>query len=167
MGGLGGFIPGGGLLALVGSVLVLVALFRAGGELRRPDIGRSVTISVAVAVGAGIVFALMVGSAAVSLFHGGNHTPGAGFGVGVIVGGLLTWALFIAAAWFWYQAMIGMSEGSGVALFKTSGLIYFIGVCTLVVFGLGFIGVLIGQVLQIVAFFSVPDEQPAAAPPTA
>jgi uncharacterized membrane protein len=162
LGVMGGVIPGLNLLGLVGSILVLVAVFRCAGELRRPDITRSVIISIVLTVVTFIIFFVMVGTAVIAMMASGDHSPGAGLGAGVIVGGLLSWALFIAASWFWYQAMVAISEGSGVPLFKTSGLVYFIGVCTVIVFGLGLIAMLVGQVMQVVAFFNVPDEQTAA-----
>ncbi|MGH8363196.1 MAG: DUF996 domain-containing protein, partial [Gammaproteobacteria bacterium] len=72
--------------------------------------------------------------------------------------------LCMVGAWFWYQASIPLAEGAGVSLYKTGGLLIFIGAITLVVFGLGFIVILIGEIMQTVAFFTTSEKVPANLP---
>jgi len=162
LGVLGFLIPGGHLVALAGTICLIVAYYRAAGEMQRPAISSSMTIALVLMVVGSIVGAMVFGAALIGLFHGGSlSTLGAGLGVGAMGGWLLSYVLSIAASWFWYKAASEVAAGSGISLFKTAGLIYFIGVITLVLFGLGGLLMLVGAIMQIVAFFSVPDQRAA------
>ena len=74
--------------------------------------------------------------------------------------------LFLALAVYWVFGVIGaiyykksydaISHHTKVDLFSTTALIYLIGMATVIVF-VGFIVVFVAKVLEIVAFFSLPE----------
>ncbi|WP_372838593.1 DUF996 domain-containing protein [Pyrococcus kukulkanii] len=51
-----------------------------------------------------------------------------------------------------------IAQYTGVDMFKTSGLLYFIGAILIIVFGIGALIMLVAAILEIVAFFSLPEE---------
>jgi uncharacterized membrane protein len=155
----GFLIPGALLLALAGTICLIVAYYRSAGELQRPAIGSSMTVSLVLLVIGVVAFKMLIGATVFSLIKGATVSSLA-WGVSTIFGGLISWILFIVASWFWYKAAAELAAGSGINLFKTAGLIYFVGAITIVVFGLGLLLMLVGSIMQIVAFFSIP-EQPA------
>lgn len=157
---LGGFAPFVHVVTLAGAILVLVAFVRAGGELGRPEIRTNAIIALVFDIVAAILFIFLVGAGVTAaLLHHGREMRGALFGTGVLVGGLLGWFLMIIGSWFWYKASVPLAEGTGVSLYKTGGLVIFIGAITIVVFGLGAIAMLIGEILQTVAFFTTPENE--------
>lgn len=162
----GGFFPLIKLLALAGAIIVLIAYVRASNELGRPEIRTNAIIALVIDVVAVvlIIFLLGAGIATAVLHHRGHEMPGALFGTSAIIGGLVGWILAIVGSWFWYKASVPLAEGTGVDLYKTGGLLIFIGAITIVVFGLGAIVMLIGEILQTVAFFSTPENAERTSP---
>ena len=53
-----------------------------------------------------------------------------------------------------------IAEITQVKWFGTTGFIFLIGAVTIILFGIGFLIILIGIILEIVAFFSLPDKLP-------
>lgn len=163
---IGGFLPFGGIVGLVGAILVFIAFVLAAGELGKPDIRTNAIIALVLDIAAGIVFFIFIGASVLTLvFHHGSAGALAGFTGGMIAGGIIMWILWIFASWFWYRASASLGDASDQSLFKTGGLLIFIGAITVVVIGLGFIVILIGEIMQTIAFFSVPDKQAPAATP--
>jgi uncharacterized membrane protein len=170
----GGFLGPVAFLSIVGAIIVVIAYVRAAGEYNRPEIRTNAIISLVLGIAAIVVFIVFIGASVVGLiFH---HTTGglAGFTGGMIAGGIITWILWILSTWFWYRASAALGEASGQSLFKTGGLLIFIGAITIIVFGLGGIVCLIGEILLTVGFFSTPDKvqaqqagvAPSAFPPS-
>ncbi|HKT33075.1 MAG TPA: DUF996 domain-containing protein [Gammaproteobacteria bacterium] len=147
------------LVALAGIICLLIAFFRAGKELSQPKIQTNIIIAIVLYIVASLLLIFMVGSAIFSAVHGLSALTG-----GVIIGGLIAWILWIVGAWFWYQASIPLADGTGTNLYKTGGLLIFIGAITIIVFGLGFIVMLIGEIMQTVAFFTTAEKVPANSP---
>lgn len=159
----GGFFPFVNVLALAGAIVVLIAFVRASRELGRPEIRANAIIALILNVVAAVLFIFLVGAGiTAAVLHHGHEMAGALFGTGVIFGGLIGWLLAITGGWFWYKASVPLAEATGVDLYKTGGLLIFIGAITIVVFGLGAIVMLIGEILQTVAFFSTPEEDELA-----
>ena len=77
--------------------------------------------------------------------------------IGLIVG----WILMIFATIYLRKSYNSIAKHTNVDLFKTTGTVYFIGAITLIVVIGAFI-LLIGKILEIVAFFSLPEEIPSA-----
>ncbi len=51
-----------------------------------------------------------------------------------------------------------------IGMFHTTGLLYLIGAATLII-GVGFIIAIVAAILQIVAFFSIPEQMPMGPQP--
>jgi uncharacterized membrane protein len=154
-------IPGLHLLSLAGAVCVFIAMFRAAGELHRPHVNQQLILTLVLSLAASVVFMFFVGASLVNLMLHHDSAAGAiGFGAGMIVGGLVAWACYIAGAWFWYQACAALAEAGQAPLLKTGGLLGFIGALTVIVFGLGGLLALAGGVLQAIAFFNAPQGSP-------
>jgi uncharacterized membrane protein len=79
-----------------------------------------------------------------------------------IVGVLLMLAGAIIGSYFIFQALKALAASSGVKLFRTAGLLYFIGSLGLILFGLGAIVFFVGWIIHIVAYFSIQAEEPMA-----
>ena len=150
------------LIALAGIICVLIACFRASKELSQPKIQSNIIIAIVLYIVASLLFIFLVGSAVLALMH----STGAGlaaFTGGAIISGLIVWILWIVGAWFWYQASIPLTEGTGIGLYKTGGLLIFIGAVTAII-GIGIIVMLIGEIMQTVAFFTTNEKVPANSP---
>lgn len=160
----GGFAHPLHIITLIASICVLIAFIRGGSEVGRPEVKRDIITALVLYIVAACLFIFLVGSSvAAYVLHQHHHNMGAAaIGAGAIIGGLIGWVLFIIAAWFWYKASVPLAEATGVGLYKTGGLLLFIGSITIVVFGLGFLVMLIGEILQCVAFFTTPDKNALA-----
>lgn len=67
------------------------------------------------------------------------------------------WILLILAAVFLRRSFKGVAKYTNVNLFATTGLVYLIGVVTVIIL-IGTIIIFVAEILQIIAFFSLPDE---------
>jgi len=175
-GGFLGFLVGpfSGIITLAGMICVLIAFFRAGNELNRPDIKRDIIIAIVLNIVAYILVFFVVGGAimaAVMHSHNadmaGNNVAAAAFGAGTIITGLVCWALIIIGSWYWYKASRTLTDATGVGTYKTGGLLVFIGSITIIVFGIGFLVTWVGEIIQTVAFFSTPEKGGDVAEPPA
>ena len=173
----GGVLPifGGhlGIISLAGMVCVLIAFFRAGNELDLPTVKRDIIIAIVLSIVAYILVFFFIGGAVLTAVmhnrHGGMGTGAAmALGAGTVFTGFLFWVLIIIGSWFWYKASQALTEGTGVSTYKTGGLLIFIGSITVIVFGIGFLVMWIGEIIQTVAFFSTPEEsRDSLEPPSA
>ncbi|HET7267335.1 MAG TPA: DUF996 domain-containing protein [Oleiagrimonas sp.] len=159
---LGSFIPFVGVLTLIAGICLLVAFFMAGNQLHRSDVKNNVIISIVLSIVGTIVLLMVMGASFAAVLSGTDTGLGA-FGATAIIGGIICWIIFIIGSWFWYKASVGIAEGSNTPLFKTGGLVLFIGTILLVVFGIGAIVMLVGQIMQAIAFFNAPENSPASA----
>lgn len=151
------------LVGLAGIICLLIAFYRASKESGQSKIWRNIFVAVVLYIVASLLLIFVVGSAFMAAFHDSAVGTSA-FTSGVIAGGFIAWVLWMVGAWFWYQASIPLSESTGVSLYKTGGLLIFIGAITLIVFGLGAIVMLIGEIMQTVAFFTTTEKVPAGSP---
>lgn len=88
---------------------------------------------------------------------------------GVLLGLAVIWIFLIVSAVFLRRSYRKISAFVGVGMFNTAALLYLIGAALTIVFGVGLIVVFIAEILQIVAFFSIPDQPPmppATIPPS-
>ncbi|MEM2934923.1 MAG: DUF996 domain-containing protein [Candidatus Thermoplasmatota archaeon] len=81
------------------------------------------------------------------------------FLAGIIVALIVAWILLILASVYIRKSYNKIAEYSKVDLFRTTGTLYFIGAITLIII-VGFIIILIAKILEIVSFFSLPEEIP-------
>jgi len=149
-----------GFLSLVGWILTLIAYLKAADEYGEPAI-KSYAIKTAVfAVIATLALIVGGGAVALALLGGLSGTTGdafASFGGMVILVLLVGWVFAVIASWFWYKANVYMAQKTGVGLFKTGGLLMFVGTLLTIILIGGLIS-LVGHVLLIVAFFSVSEK---------
>ena len=75
----------------------------------------------------------------------------------LILGLVVLWVFILTSAIFLKKTYDAMAVKMRVDMFRTTGLLFLIGAATLVV-GIGFIIVFIAAILQIVAFFSIPEQ---------
>jgi uncharacterized membrane protein len=85
---------------------------------------------------------------------------------GTIIGGcflalIVSWILYILAAIYLRKSYNKIAEHTKVDLFKTTGLIYFIGAITTIII-VGLIIIFIARIIEIIAYFSLPDNLPEA-----
>ncbi|MEM2493371.1 MAG: DUF996 domain-containing protein [Nitrososphaerota archaeon] len=184
MGGVGSilvllsFVPSVGfLLGLVGLVLVLIAVKQISDAVNDREIFNNVLIAVILQiVGVAILTFAVAGALFGFLFAsqtGITPSPFDGFGgfgmmpdgafwavLGAFVVGLFAmWIILIIASRFLRRGYEGIAAKTGTWMFGTVGRWYFYGALLVIVF-VGLIVILIAEILQIVAFFSLPESVP-------
>lgn len=181
MGGIGailmllGFVPAvGWVLGLAGCVLVLVAIKNVSETVADPSIFRNMIIAIALAVVGLLVGVALILAAVFQAIGLGMITPGvSGFAppagtptgglIGIILGAIaglaVVWIVLIVSAIFVRKSYGSIATKLGVNMFRTAGLLYLLGAALTIVL-VGFILILVAEVLNIVAFFSIPDQPP-------
>ena len=76
---------------------------------------------------------------------------------GAIAALLVFWIIAVIASLFYRKSFNLIKEKTGVKWFGTAGLLIFIGTITTIIL-IGFIILIIGLIIEIVAFFSLPDK---------
>ena len=167
------FIPAvGWILAIVGAIMTLIAIKYISDAVNDSTIFRNMIVAVVLAV-VGLIVGVVVILASVLNFVGLSRlgsissiqrvapTTGGivGLVVGVIAGLAVLWVLLIVSAIFARMSYNSIASGIGVNMFRTAGLLYLIGAATTIVI-IGFIIVFVAIILNIVAFFSLPDVPP-------
>ncbi|MEM1513541.1 MAG: DUF996 domain-containing protein [Candidatus Thermoplasmatota archaeon] len=79
------------------------------------------------------------------------------FFAGIIIALIVAWILMILASIYIRKSYNKIAEYSKVDLFRTTGTLYFIGAITVIII-VGLIIILIAKILEIVSFFSLPEE---------
>ncbi|HXW95419.1 MAG TPA: DUF996 domain-containing protein [Nitrososphaerales archaeon] len=161
LGGIGAIlllIPG---ISIVGYILILIATKYVSDELG----DKSIFDNMLYAVIAGIVG---VAAAAFIIFTGAAFSAITFTGsaiAGVIVGLAVAWIALIISSIFIRRAYNTMATKLNVGTFRTAGTLYFVGaILTIILVGL--IVLLVAAILQIIAFFGIPDSVPGMqAPP--
>ena len=77
-----------------------------------------------------------------------------------IIAGLIFWIFIVLAAMYLRKSYNSIAEHTDVHLFKTTGLINFIGAITLII-GIGIIIIFVARILEIVAYFQLPAKLPS------
>jgi len=155
LGGIGAIlllIPG---ISIIGYVLILIATKYVSDELG----DKTIFDNMLYAVIAGIVG---VAAAAFIIFTGAAFsavTFSASAIAGAIVGLAVAWVALIISSIFIRRSYNTMATRLNIGTFRTAGTLYFIGaILTLILVGL--IILLIAAIVQIVAFFAIPDSVP-------
>jgi uncharacterized membrane protein len=179
---IGGFIPlAGAVLPFIGLILVVVAVYYIGNIVKDESIFKNYLLSfilqivavvafvaiMAVAFGATIGFSLLEIQSFIESQAGVSDPTEIIGDIGALIGGcclagLIAWILMIISALFLRKSFTSIKEHLKVDIFGTTGLVYLIGAALLII-GVGGIVLLIALILQIVAFFSLPDQPPTAA----
>ncbi len=161
------------VLLIVGLVLMLFAVKNIADTVGDQPIFSNMVYSVILAI-IGPVIATVVLLAAAASFIGalGGFTPGtmtlpSGFltAIGfVILAGVILWVCILISTIFVKRSYDTIATKLRVDLFRTTGLLFLIGAATLIVL-VGFVILFIAAILQVVAFFSIPEQLPSQSPP--
>jgi len=186
------FIPyAGAALAIIGLVLILVAIKYISDEVGDRRIFNNALIAVIIGiVGTSLAVILLIPAMMGSVFAvssigaggiitidgrtitisrdgaGGPPTglpPGLlGLFVAVILILIAIWIVQIVSALFLKRSYDLVARYLGIGLFSTAALLYLIGAALLIIL-IGFILILVAGIIQAIAFFSLPDRLPYAA----
>src|SRR3989475_7638215 len=164
----------GAVLAIVVFIMILIAVKYIADVLGDQKIFNNMIISVVLAIIGIVVGVLVVLSAVYSLIGLGRYTytPGTttlptGFSaviVSIIAGLVVIWIFYLVASIFLKKSYDTIATRLNIGMFHTTGLLYLIGAATAIIF-VGFIIVFIAEILQIVSFFSLPDQMPMGPQP--
>jgi uncharacterized membrane protein len=158
LGGVGSilvFIP---FVSIVGYILVVIAVKEISDDLHDSTIFNNLLIAAVTGIVgalAGAFFVVFGAFSAVATFSI------SGF-LGVITGLLIVWIALIISAIFLKRAYDTMGQKLGVGMFKTAATLYLVGAALTIVL-VGFLLLFIGQIVQAVAYFSIPEQLPAQA----
>ncbi|MCK5031494.1 MAG: DUF996 domain-containing protein [Thermoplasmatales archaeon] len=75
---------------------------------------------------------------------------------------IVGWILSVIAAIYLRKSYNSIAKHTKVDLFRTTGTVYFIGAITTIVL-IGFLILFIASIIEIIAYFSLPDELPTGA----
>jgi uncharacterized membrane protein len=166
-------IPGlGWLIGLVGFVLVLIAIKYISESLGDPSIFNNMIISVITAIAGLIISGIVILGAffITNVVTSTGQTPFVppsqplAFYLSIIVILAMVCVFFIISSLFLRRSYRTISARLGTEMFGTVATIYLIGAVTTIVI-IGFVLLLIAEILQIVAFFSMPEQPPLPPPP--
>lgn len=159
----------GGLFGIVGFILMLVAIKYISEIVADRSIFNNMLAAVGLAIVAIVVGTLVVVGSVMrfvglnSLTMGPDFNPStvpAGDWIGligsVILGLAVVWVVMIVSAVFVRKSYGSIASKLNVSMFGTAGLIYLIGAATTIVL-VGFVLLLVAQILLVVAFFSIQD----------
>jgi uncharacterized membrane protein len=170
------FVPTVGfVLGIVGLVLVLIAVKQISDAVNDREIFNNVLMAVILqVVGIGILTFAVLGGLISMFAMAPFGSPFDGFGgpglmdggavfafLGILIVGLIAmWIVLIIAARFLRKGYERIAVTTKTEMFGTVGRWYFYGALLVIVL-VGFIIILIAEILQIVAFFSLPESPPA------
>jgi uncharacterized membrane protein len=174
------FVPTiGFIIGIVGLVLVFVAVKYIAEETKDHAIFHNYLMNFIfdiIAIGAVIgimiaAFGISGGMSWVNTIQQKNITDFNSFwaNYGALVGGcalalVVAWVLLIIGALYLRKSYNSIAEHTKVDLFKTTGLVNFIGAATLIIV-IGFFIIIVARILEIVSYFSLPENLPAATEP--
>jgi uncharacterized membrane protein len=155
LGGVGSilvFIP---FVSIIGYILMIVAVRDIADDLQDKAIFNNVLIAAI----AGIVGALAGAVVIVGGVVGAAFTVGISAIFGVITGLLIVWVFLIISAVFLRRAYDTMAQRLGVGTFRTAATLYLVGAALTIVL-VGFIILSVAEILQAIAYFSIPEQPP-------
>lgn len=65
---------------------------------------------------------------------------------------------FIIAYYFIFKALENLASKTGIKLFRTAGLLYFIGAIAMIIFFIGSLVILVAWIIHIIAYFTIQPE---------
>jgi len=169
----------GFLLGIIGLVLIFIAVKYIADETKNHSIFQnylmnflfSIIAIVAVIVIMIMSFGVAGGMSWVTSLQEQNITdPGAVWSnFSTLIGGCIlalfvAWILLIISALYLRKSYNSIAEHTKVDLFKTTGLVYFIGAVTLIVV-IGLFIIIVAKILELVAYFSLPETLPTTSEP--
>jgi uncharacterized membrane protein len=172
---IGGFIPyGGPIVSILGLVFIFIAVKTISDLTKDKDIFNNylmhfifgILTIVAIVIIMLIAFGAAGGFSWISSLENAEITDIESFWeyfgdllVGCVLALLVGWILTIIAAIYLRRSYNSIAEHTKVKLFKTTGTIYLIGAFTTIIL-IGFLILLIARIIEIIAYFSLPDKLP-------
>jgi uncharacterized membrane protein len=165
----------GFILGIMGLVMVLIAVKQISDAVNDREIFNNVFVSVILQIVGVLILPFVVISSLLSAFSmaplgspfdgfAGPGTIGAdailAFLASFIIALIGVWIILIIAARFLRKGYERIAARTGTEMFSKVGRWYFYGALLLIVL-VGFIVILIAEIFQIVAFFSLPESPPA------
>jgi len=156
----------GNLISIIGFVLILLAVKEISLAVNREDIFKDYLVAFILHLGAFFVFLIALISVMGITVLQGIFWNLAGKGLenlgqiikGLLIGGILAWILFVLGSYYLKKSYESISIETEVGIFRTTGLLYFVGAILLIVFGIGALLIIIGKILEIVAYLSLPED---------
>ncbi|HKJ96710.1 MAG TPA: DUF996 domain-containing protein [Thermoplasmataceae archaeon] len=166
----------GWLLGIVGFILTLIAIRSISVIVEDRDIFNNMVIAIILAIVAVVVAGLaIIGAFLAVIGVGGFGGMSAGvppnlqqgnwvaFALAIIPGLIAVWIMLIISAVFLRKSYSSIATKLDVGLFDTAALIYLIGAITAVI-AIGFVLILVAEILFAVAFFSIREKETAKNP---
>jgi len=154
----------GWLLATAGFILVLLAVKNASEFVGEPAIFNDMIIAVPLAIVGLAVFGVIVVTAIYSFFILSQLGSVSFLIVPLIVGFVVACVFYVVSAIFIRKSYDRIGRRLNVNMFRTTGFLYMIGALLSIII-IGLLIILIAEILQIVSFFSIPDQLPPPVPP--
>ena len=167
------FVPSiGWILGIAGFVLILIAIHRISTGLGEREIFTNAILSIVFAIVAVALAAFFV--VAIFLHYFGLNYPNgypammeqyqnlgavnlAGLAVLILPALAVTWLLLILSGYFIHKSYGEISRRLNIPLFETGALFYLIGSITVIIM-VGFLLLVVAQIIIAIAFFSIPDQ---------
>ncbi|CAD5243961.1 DUF996 domain-containing protein [Thermococcus camini] len=151
MGGIGAILTVVGL-GFIGFILKLLAVKNIAEATGREEIFSKYLWAAILNILASLI---LVGTMFSSMFSAAKSPE---FGLGMMgVGGIIAVILMIVGVWFMKQSYDMISEETGVGMFHTVALLYIVGAILMIIL-IGGLLIVIAAILEIIAFFSLPDQ---------
>jgi len=160
-------IPYAGMvIGLVGLILILVAVKYISDVFKDKSIFNNMLISVILGI-AGIVIGIIVGVVFLFSYFKGFPEPFEAsmfmgeqmysFIIAILLVIIPIWIFTIISAVFLRKSYNSIASKLNIGMFNTVGLLYLIGAVLAIVF-IGLILLFVAEILQAVAFFSIPEQ---------
>ncbi|ALM74533.1 conserved membrane hypothetical protein [Thermococcus barophilus] len=168
----GGVVPRlGSALSIVGIVLILLAVKEISNETGDEAIFKTYLISFILQIGAFLALIIAIiavlGTSIIAMggpraFEHEMQNFGAIMAIigSILVGFVIFWIMFSLGSYYLKKSYELIAEHTDVDLFKTTGLLYFIGALTAIIL-IGLLIIFVARILEIVAYFSLPEELPS------
>ncbi|MDK2869943.1 MAG: hypothetical protein PWP39_1178 [Pyrococcus sp.] len=164
----GPFVPSiGFILALVGLVLVFLAVKTISEKSGDEGIFNNyLKAFIAQILGIIIFVGIIVATIGTAILKGGmgklaNPMEFMSLIGTILLGFIILWIFYTVAGYFKKKSYELIAQYTGTDMFKTAGLLFFIG-AILIILGIGVLIILIAEILEIVAFFSLPETSESA-----
>jgi len=155
LGGIGSILILIPVVSIVGYILVLIATKYVSDELGDKTIFDNMLYAAITGIIGAVAIAFIFITGAILSTITFTFSAIAG----VIVGLAIAWIALIISSIFIRRAYDTMAAKLNIGTFRTAGLIYFVGAILTIVF-VGLLILFVGIILQIIAFFAIPDSVP-------
>lgn len=156
-----GIIPFVGVLFLIlGLVLELVGVYKLSNNAKtQKDIFKNMVLGYILVLVGSVVMSLIMGAGmlgGIASFDQNSSDLGFGIGMGGMVIGVLVYIAFaIASIIKMYKALNSIGLEYNVSLMQTSAKVYIAGILTIPLFGIGFLVLLIFNIMKIFAYMKI------------